>query len=98
MKSSIIFSKHFDQLCCKLNVTYNAISLERGSWSCSSGSRGVRDGKAGVKGLMALAGSIGSPEVGDKLSSGTAFSCLSPVVNHDLVISVISVQRYVEDV
>ncbi len=36
---------------------------------------------AGVKGLMALVGSIESPEVGDKLSSGTAFSCLSPVVN-----------------
>lgn len=38
-------------------VTYNAISLERGSWSCSSGLAGVSEGRDGVKVVMVLAGS-----------------------------------------
>jgi hypothetical protein len=79
-------------LCCEFSVTYNAISLERGSWSCSSGLKGISEGNDGVKGVTALAGSIWSAEVGDKLSSGTAFSWLSPVVNHDLG-NIISDQR-----
>jgi hypothetical protein len=45
-----------------------------------------------MKGVRALAGSDWSAEVGDKLSSGTAFSWFSPVVNHDLG-SIISGRR-----
>jgi hypothetical protein len=45
-----------------------------------------------MKGVRALAGSV-SAEVGDKLSSGTAFSWFSPVVNHDLGSIIISGQR-----
>lgn len=45
-----------------------------------------------MKGVRALGGSVWSAEVGDKLSSGTAFSWFSPVVNHDLGI-IISGQR-----
>lgn len=83
MKPSMIFRKH-PLICCRFIATYNAISLERGSCSCSSGLKGISEGGDGEKGLRALPGSIWRVEVGDKLSSGTAFSWLSPVVNHDL--------------
>lgn len=55
-------------------VTYSAISFERGSWSCSSGPKGMCKGKDGVNAVIVLLGSIWMAEVGDKLSSGTAFS------------------------
>jgi hypothetical protein len=41
----------------RVSVTYNAISLERGSWIFSSGFRGVSEGRDGVKGVIALGGS-----------------------------------------
>lgn len=67
-----------------VSFTHSAISFESGSCSCSSGLRGISEGRAGVKGVMVRAVSICTGEVGEKLSSGTAFSWLSPTVNHDL--------------
>jgi hypothetical protein len=72
------------RVACERGFTYSAISLESGSCSCSSGLRGASEGKDGVKGVMVWAVSICTVEVGEKLSSGTAFSWLSPAVNHDL--------------
>jgi hypothetical protein len=73
MEASTVFDEH-PITYCKIRLTYSAISLERGSWSCSSGLKGTSEGGNGVKGVIALAGSIWNALVGDKLSSFTAFS------------------------
>jgi hypothetical protein len=69
----MLFRKH-PVISSMIRTTYNAISLDRGSWSCSSGLKGVSEGRDGAKAVTVLAGSIWSAEVGDMLSSGTAFS------------------------